>query len=114
MAIANLSRWPVLTDKPPASPVEQQMTKATTVITNLLRCVIFLLKNGVYITGFDGRRGTRGNIVTVHVLGAEYLPRIFGDECLWTRRRQVGSAAVYTWRAERYGCRIEWETTTCA
>lgn len=85
------------------------MGEAVRLITNLLRCVLWLVKQGVYITGFQGRRGNCGDQVIVTVAASPWLYRLFSDECTWQQRRQEGCLTIYTWFAIRFGIRIEWE-----
>lgn len=101
------------TVRPAETPREAEMTSAASLITGLLRCVLWLLRHGVYVIGFTGQRRNGLDRITVKVAASAYLYRIFGDECAWNTRRQDGALTIYTWYAERFGVRIEWEEVTC-
>lgn len=86
------------------------IAEATRVIANLMRCVLWLLRHGVYVTGFRGWRGAGIDRVTITVVASPYLYILFGsDGCSWRERRQEGTRTIYTWFGERFGCRVEWE-----
>ncbi len=98
----------------PESELEARRRSATTLITNLLRCVLWLMGNGIHVIGFDGSRRGDSDRVTVRVTASPYLHILFGvDGCYWRRRRQEGVLTIYTWCAERFDCRIEWEDVQC-
>ena len=92
------------------SPREAAMTSATRLITNLLRCVLYLIKHGVFVTGFAGCKTAAGDDrITVTVAASPFLYKLFASECAWQKRRQEGALVIFTWFAVRYGIRIEWE-----
>lgn len=97
----------------PEYPRDQAMTSATRLITNLLRCVLWLIRHGVFVIGFCGRRGESSDCVVVTVAASSYL-RVLLPDCAWRRRRQEGALTIYTWFSVRFGVRIEWEEVVCA
>lgn len=98
----------------PESPREAAMTTATSLITNLLRCVLWLLRHGIYVVGFSGRRRDNGtDVVTVRVPASPYLYRLFAD-AYWLKQHREGNLVKHTWQAIRFGTVIEWEEVTCA
>lgn len=98
----------------PESARDLQLTAAHRLITDLLRCVTWLLQHGIYVIGFDGRQRSGVSIVTVRVAASPYLYKMFGEDCCWRTRRQEGALTIYTWAANRFGIRIEWEEVSCA
>ncbi len=90
------------------------MTAATTLLTNLLRCVLWLLRNNVRLIGFRGESRLGVDRVVVTVAPSPTLYRLFGEDCAWHSQRYDGAATRYTWFAIRFGIRIEWEDVTCA
>lgn len=95
-------------------PRDLAMGEAVRLITNLLRCVLFLIKSGVYVIGFKGWRSGAGvDRVTVQVAASPYLHRLFQGDCSWQERRQEGCLTIFTWFSIRFGIRVEWEET-CA
>lgn len=95
------------------TPREVAMTSATTLITSLLRCVLWLIRHGIYVIGFTGQRRNGIDRVVVKVAASAHLYRIFGDQCAWHTRRQEGVLTIHTWFVERFGIRIEWEEASC-
>ncbi len=76
---------------------EHAMGEATRLITNLLRCVLFLVKNDVRIVGFRGWNSDAGvDCVVVQVAAEPRLYRIFSGECSWQKRRQEGARLIFT------------------
>lgn len=103
------------TASPAPAGREAAITEAVRLITSLMRCVIWLIKNGIYVTGFSGWRSNGIDRVTVTVAASPYLYRLLGiDNCAWRERRQDGALTIYTFFGERFGCRIEWEEVACA
>lgn len=94
---------------PEESPRDAAMSNATRIISNLLRCILWLIRHGIYVTGFKGRKDASGDSITVTVAASPYLFKLFSGECAWQQRRQEGALVIFTWFAIRYGCRIEWE-----
>lgn len=93
-----------------ASQRDRAMNEAVRLITNLLRCVLWLIKHGVWVTGFRGSKSSAGvDRVAVTVAESPYLYELFRQNCFWLRRRQEGSVTIFTWQAERWGIVIEWE-----
>lgn len=88
---------------------ESAMTSATVLVTNLLRCVLWLIRHGILVTGFHGAREFGVDRVTVTVAANPYLHRLFAGQCAWHTRRQDGALTVFTWFGDRFGVRIEWE-----
>jgi len=98
----------------PESPRETAMTTATGLITNLLRCVLWLLRHGIYVVGFSGSRRDNGtDVVTVRVAASPYLYRLLTD-ANWHKQNREGNLVKHTWQAVRFGTVIEWEEVTCA
>jgi len=98
----------------PASPRDTAISSATTLITNLLRCILWLLRHGIYVIGFSGRhRGNGSDIVTVRVAASPYLYRLLSDAS-WLKQSRQGNLVKHTWQAVRFGTVIEWEEVTCA
>lgn len=98
----------------PENNREAAMTSATSLITNLLRCVLWLLRHGIYVIGFSGRRrGTGTDVVTVRVAASPYLYRLLTD-ANWLKQNREGNLVTHTWQAIRFGTVIEWEEVTCA
>lgn len=98
----------------PESPRDAAMTSATLLLTNLMRCVLWLIKHGIYVTGFRGWRGNRVDRVVVTVAASPYLQVLFAGQCAWRERRQDGALTIFTWYAERFSVGIEWEEVVCA
>ncbi len=99
---------------PISSRRDHAMTTAVTLVTSLLRCVLWLIKHGVFVTGFRGTKSLGGvDRVTVTVAESPYLYELFRSNCFWLKRIQRGNIAVFTWQATRWGIVIEWEQT-CA
>ncbi len=97
------------------SPRTTAMSEASGRITNLMRCVLWLIKHGICVIGFIGKREHGIDRVTVTVAASPYLHILFGrDGCAWRERRQEGALTIYTWFGERFGCRVEWEEVICA
>lgn len=94
-------------------PRDLAMGEAVRLITNLLRCVLWLIKNGVFVLGFKGWAMNGVDHVTVSVAASPYLHHLFQNDCTWQQRRQEGCLTIFTWFSVRYGIRIEWEET-CA
>jgi hypothetical protein len=67
---------------------------ATTLITNLLRAMVWLIRLRICIVRFEGFRDIGGDHVKVIVAPTPRLHVIFGDECAWHKR-------------------VEWEEVTC-
>lgn len=96
------------------SPRETAMTTATSLITNLLRCILWLLRHGIYVIGFSGRRRDNGtDVVTVRVAASPYLYRLLAD-ANWLKQSREGNLVTQTWQAIRFGIVIEWEEVACA
>lgn len=86
------------------------MNEAVRLVTNLLRCVLWLIKHGVFVTGFRGNKSPGGiDRVTVTVAESPYLYELFRSNCFWLKRMQRGNISVFTWQATRWGITIEWE-----
>jgi hypothetical protein len=97
----------------PESPREMAMSTATSLITNLLRCVLWLLRHGIYVVGFSGRRRDNGtDVVTVRVAASPYLYRLMTD-ANWFKQHRDGNLVTHTWQSIRFGTVIEWEEVTC-
>lgn len=98
----------------PEGPRETSITSATTLITNLLRCVLWLLRHGIYVIGFSGRRRGNGtDVVTVRVAASPYLYHLLTD-ANWLKQNREGNLVKHTWQAIRFGTVIEWEEVACA
>ncbi|WP_153117401.1 hypothetical protein [Rhodocyclus tenuis] len=89
------------------------VSMATTLIMNLLRCVLFLIKNRLSVISFRGYRDIGGDNIVIVVAPSPRLHAIFGEDCAWRQRRPDGELTIYTWFADRFGCRVEWEEVTC-
>lgn len=99
---------------PGATGREAALLEAARLIGNLMRCVAWLLRHDLHITGFSAWRGNGIDRVSVRVAAHPRLHILFGhDGCAWRQRRQEGALTIYTWFGERFGCRVEWEET-CA
>lgn len=98
------------------SPRESALTEATKIITNLMRCVLWLLRNNIHVTGFTGYHLNGIDRLTITVVASPKCYIAFGsDNCAWRERRQVGAQTIYTWWGERFGVRVEWrEVSACA
>ncbi len=95
------------------SPRAAAMSSATTLITNLLRCILWLVRHGIYVIGFSGRRRGNGtDVVTVRVAASPYLYRLLTD-ANWLKQHRDGNLVTHTWQAIRFGTVIEWEEVTC-
>lgn len=94
---------------PHPSKREGAITEAVCLITNLLRCVVWLIRHGVFVTSFSGYQ-TPGGVdrVKVCVADSPYLHTLMRDAA-WQQRRQEGFLTIYTWFAIRFGICIEWE-----
>lgn len=89
---------------------DDAMSTATHLITNLLRCVLWLIRHGIYVNGFSGERDTGGGTrITVRVAASPYIYQVLKGEAAWQQRRQQGHLTIFTWFAVRFGIRIEWE-----
>lgn len=85
------------------------MGEAVRLVTNLLRCVLWLMNQGVYVIGFRGWQRNGVDHVTVQVAPSPYLYHLFKNDCSWQERRQEGCLTIFTWRSFRFGIRVEWE-----
>lgn len=95
---------------PQPSKRDFAITEAVRLITNLLRCVIWLIRHGVFVTSFSGYHVPGGvDHVKVCVAASPYLYTLLGSDAAWQKRRQEGCLTIYTWFAIRFGIRIEWE-----
>jgi hypothetical protein len=91
------------------SPRELAISHAICMITSLLKVVIYLMRHGVYVIGFRGRRTDAGlDSIVVQVTASPYLKTLFRD-ALWLKQRHDGALTIHTWFADRWGIRIEWE-----
>lgn len=114
-AVTDLSRREQHRLRATQSPREATLAEAVRMITDLMRCVLWLLRHGIYVIGFAGWRGQGIDRIVVTVAASPYLYILLGsDNCAWRERRQDGVLTIYTWFADRFGCRIEWEEVTCA
>lgn len=87
---------------------------AVILVTNLLRCVIWLIRHGVFIQGFRGDKSSAGtDRATIVVSASPFLYELFRKECFWLKRMQRGNISVFIWQATRWGITIEWEES-CA
>lgn len=91
------------------NPHATTMASATLLLTNLTNTTVWLIKQGLLVTGFRGWRGNGIDRVVVTVAASPQLYSLFADRCFWRERRQEGALTIYTWVAERSGVRIEWE-----
>lgn len=98
---------------PPNSPRAKALNSATTQIVNLLRAVVWLIRHGVFVTGFTGRSQNGVDRIVVSVAASPLLYRIFDGRCCWLKQRQEGDMRIVTWFAFQNDIRIEWEDTTC-
>lgn len=88
---------------------DHAMGNAVSLITNLLRVVLWLIKQGVHVQGFRGWRSDAGvDRVSVIVTASPYLYHLMPD-AIWLKRRQEGSLVIFTWFSDRHGIRVEWE-----
>lgn len=96
--------------KPQAkSPREIAISRAIRMITNLLRTVIFLMQNGVYVIGFRGKRNAAGrDQIVIRVAPSPYLATLFPG-AVWLKQRHDGVLTIHTWFAECAGIHVEWE-----
>jgi hypothetical protein len=97
----------------PDSARKTAISTAEGLIGALLQCVLWLLKHGVYVVGFQGYQQGGVDRVVVTVAPSPLLHRLLPD-CAWRARRQEGALTIYTWFAVRFDVRIEWEEVTCA
>lgn len=89
---------------------DQAITEAVRLISDLLRCVIWLIRHGVFVTSFSGTRVQgNGDRMTVRVAASTYLYTLFGADAVWQQRRRKGHLTITTWFAIRFDIRIEWE-----
>lgn len=86
----------------------QAVATATTEITSLLRCVVWLLQQRIEVTGFRGWNGIGGDHLLVTVAPSPKLRALFSGECDYQRRVHDGGGQTLTWCAEKFGVRIEW------
>lgn len=96
----------------PVKPASRDLaiTEAVRLITNLLRCVIWLIRHGVFVISFGGYHVPGGDDrVKVCVAASPYLYTLLGSDAAWQKRRQEGCLTIYTWFSIRFGIRIEWE-----
>ena len=91
---------------------DQAISSATTLVTNLLRCMLFLIRHGIYVVGFEGRRHLGIDIACVKVAPSPYLHTLF-SQGIWVEQRPEGSLVVQRWSAMLFGIRVEWEAS-CA
>ena len=98
---------------PKGSPREEAITAATIMISSLQQCIFWLVRQGIYVIGFEGKTSNGMDQVIVKVAPSPYLHRLFAGQCAWRARQQKGVVTIYTWCADRFGIRIEWEET-CA
>ncbi len=88
---------------------DQAITEAVHLITNLLRCVVWLIRRGVFVVSFVGFHAPGGDRLTVRVAASPFLYTLFGNDAAWQQRRQEGALTITTWFAIRFGIRVEWE-----
>ena len=100
---------PLHTPRSAIAPRLAAIASATLLLTNLTNVVVWLIRQGVFITGFKGWRGEGIDRVVVTVAASPLLHGLFKDRCTWRERRQDGALTIYTWFADRAGVRIEWE-----
>ncbi|WP_374342640.1 hypothetical protein [Azonexus sp.] len=102
----------------PAMPAESSrdiaLARAGSLIGNLQRCVEWLIRHGVYVIGFNGRRRENGtDEVTIRVAASPYLYKLMMD-ATWLKQTRDGALVTHTWQAIRFATRIEWEEVSCA
>ena len=97
----------------PEATRPDSIAAATTLITNLLRAVLWLISQRFSVISFHGSRDIGGDKIVITVAPSPRLHAVFGEECAWRQRRQDGALTIYTWFADRFGVRIEWEEVTC-
>lgn len=85
------------------------MTRAIQTLTGLLRCVLYLVCNGIFVIGFKGSSTDNHDQVVVNVAHSPRLHDLFGENCFNHRQAPNGELMVHTWSAELFGVRIEWE-----
>lgn len=96
--------------KPAPAAHDATLAEAVRLITNLMRCVLWLIKRDIRVTGFSGWRANGIDRVIVTVAACPQLYILFGrDGCAWQARRPEGALTIYTWFADRFGIRVEWE-----
>ena len=88
---------------------EALVSSVTTLITELMRTLLWCVRHQIQVVSFRGWRGIGGNHVTVVVLPSPTLHILFGDNCGYQRRAVDGEGEVFTWFGILNGIRIEWE-----
>lgn len=97
----------------PEKDADTAMKNASALIFNLLRCVVFLIRNRIHVVGFEGWRGNHEDHIKVRVTANPKLYSLFHGECGWHVRRQEGALTRFTYVAVHSGIRIEWEEVAC-
>ena len=81
-------------------------------LDNLRRCLHWLCGDGFAVIRVEMRR--QRSLPQITVAPSPRLHIVLRDECANIGRRQDGALTVYLWIAQRHGCDILWEETTCA
>lgn len=97
----------------PDATRQTSIAAATKLITSLLNAVVWLISQRFSVISFHGSRDIGGDKIVIKVAPSPRLHVVFGDDCAWRQRRQDGALTIYTWFADRFGVRIEWEEVTC-
>lgn len=96
------------------TPREQALGTATTMITNLLRCVLWLIRHGIYVIGFKGDSANGCDRIVIRVTASSHLQKVFNGQYGLRERRPEGAIVITTWYSLRFGCVIEWEEVCAA
>lgn len=79
----------------------------------LQSCINWLLSSGISVVAFNGYERNGVDHLRITVRACPQLYMLFGDDCTWCKRTYDGKTTRFTWVAQRFGVRIEWEETQC-
>lgn len=91
------------------TPREQALGTATTMITNLLRCVLWLIRHGIFVISFKGDSANGCDRIVIRVAASPHLQKVFNGQYGLREQRHDGALVITTWYSLRFGCVIEWE-----
>lgn len=88
---------------------EALIGSVTTLLTDLLRTLLWCVRNHIQVVSFRGWRGAEGNRAAVVVLASPRLHILFGKHCSYQRRAVENGCEVFSWAGSMNGIRVEWE-----
>ncbi len=79
----------------------------------LQSCINWQLGNGISVISFDGFEKNGMDYLRVIVKPRPQLYMLYKNDCTWYKRFSDNAGTRFSWVAERFGVRIEWEETKC-